>query len=70
MYHGCIPCQGVVYGATMKTLTEGMRVNITTTERQALEELAAQEQRSVAFMIRRFIREGLEREATKQAAAA
>jgi predicted transcriptional regulator len=47
---------------TGKTLTEGLRVNVTPEQRVALEELATRDERSVAAIIRRFIREGLERE--------
>ena len=45
-----------------KTLTEGLRVNVTEADRMALERLAERDDRSVAAVVRRFIREGLERE--------
>ena len=51
--------------AANKTLTEGLRVNVTLEQREALEELAQRDERSVAAIIRRFIREGLTREAGK-----
>jgi hypothetical protein len=45
-----------------KTLTEGLRVNISAAQREAIEEIADREYRSIAAVVRRFIREGLERE--------
>ena len=53
-----------VYHAPMseKTLTEGLRVNVSSATRKALEQVAAQDDRSVAAIIRRAIREFLERQ--------
>lgn len=47
---------------TTKTLTEGLRVNVTQAQRDALEQLANREDRSIASIIRRAIKELLERE--------
>jgi predicted transcriptional regulator len=54
---------------TSKTLTEGLRVNVTTAQREALERIAARDDRSVASVIRRAIREMLERERQEEVAA-
>lgn len=53
---------------TTKTLTEGLRVNVTPAQRAALEELAERDDRSVASVIRRAIRELLDRENEEVAA--
>lgn len=53
---------------TTKTLTEGLRVNVTVAQREAIERLAERDDRSVASVIRRAIREMLERENRKAAA--
>lgn len=53
---------------TTKTLTEGLRVNVTPAQREALERIAARDERSVAAVIRRFIREGLTRDEQEVAA--
>lgn len=45
-----------------KTLTEGLRVNVTVSQRERLEAIAVREERSVAAVIRRFIREGITRD--------
>jgi len=55
-------CGTLCTTVTRKTLTEGLRVNVTEEQRVALEALAARDERSVAAIIRRFIREGLERD--------
>ena len=56
--------------ANNKTLTEGLRVNVTVAQREALEAIADRDDRSVAAVVRRFIREGLERDAANQEVAA
>lgn len=43
-------------------LTEDLRVRVNETTREQLEALAEREERSIAQVIRRFIRQGLERE--------
>lgn len=43
-------------------LSEGLRVNVTLEEREALEEIAKREDRSVAAVMRRAIRELLKRD--------
>lgn len=53
---------------TTKTLTEQLRVNVTEAQREALERIAARDDRSVAAVIRRFIREGLTRDEQEVAA--
>lgn len=45
-----------------KTLTEGVRVPLSPATKRELEKLAKRDDRSVAAVVRRFIREGLERE--------
>jgi hypothetical protein len=55
---------------TTKTLTEGLRVNVTAEQREALERIADRDDRSVASVIRRFIREGLKRDADNEEVAA
>lgn len=52
-----------------KLLTEGIRVNVTAEQRAELEMIAQRDDRSVAAVVRRYIREGLEREAAKVVAA-
>jgi hypothetical protein len=47
---------------TNKTLTEGLRVNVTPAQRERIEAIAERDDRSVASVIRRAIRELLERE--------
>lgn len=47
-------------------LSEDLRVRVNEETRKALEELAEREERSVAQVIRRFVREGLERSAEKE----
>lgn len=46
---------------TNNTLTEDLRVRVNETTRRELEDIAERDERSVAAVIRRFIREGLER---------
>lgn len=53
---------------TTKTLTEGLRVNVTVAQREAIERIAERDDRSVASVIRRAIREMLARENGKVAA--
>jgi len=48
--------------ANGKTLTEGLRVNVSELTKTRLEALAERDDRSVAAVIRRAIRELLERE--------
>jgi len=52
-----------------RQLTEGLRVNVTLEQREALEAIAEREYRSVAAVVRRAIRELLERERAQEAAA-
>jgi predicted transcriptional regulator len=46
----------------VRTLTEGLRVNVTPAQREQLEQIAARDDRSVAAVIRRAIREYLARD--------
>ena len=53
--------------ASTRTLVESLRVNVTTEQREALEALAQREERSVANIIRRAIREYLARDQKEEA---
>jgi len=53
-----------------KTLSEPVLTRITPEQREALERIAATEYRSVAAVVRRAIRELLEREREQEEAAA
>lgn len=52
--------------ANTNNLSEDIRVRVDPTTRAALETIAAREDRSVAAVIRRFIREGVDRDARKE----
>jgi len=52
-----------------KTLSEPVLTRVTLEQREALERIAADEYRSVAAVVRRAIRELLEREMPEEAAA-
>lgn len=55
-------CYNVSHTMASRTLTKTLHIRITEEQRAALEDLAAHDHRSVGAVVRRFIREGLERE--------
>ncbi len=51
---------------TSKTLTQGLRVNVTPATEEALQRIAEREERSLAAIVRLALREYLERDAQSQ----